>query len=437
MRITVVGLGYVGLVTAACIARLGHDVIGLEKDERRTQTLLQGRVPYYEPGLEAEVAAQIESGRLRFTGDARVAINGAEVILICVGTPADASGRADLRHVLDVADTIANESVGRPIVLLRSTVPVGTTRRVERRLAEAARRAGNLDLIPVIANPEFLRTGRALDDFIRPTRIVVGRTEMTTDADLAVVATMYQAIEAPIIVTESESAELIKNASNAFLATRISFVNELAQLCQSTGASIDDVISGVAADPRIGGEFFRPGLGYGGSCLPKDVRSFISMGTEHGQAMVLASAVDSVNRDQPIRFIRVLEQAVGGELSGRKVALLGLAFKPDTDDIRDSPSLALARALRDRGCSVVGCDPHAGDNVRREEPWLEIAESPMSAVQDADVVVLATEWPIYVNLDPAAIADVMAGNILVDGRHALDPARVRAAGLNYIALGRR
>jgi UDPglucose 6-dehydrogenase len=436
MQIAVIGLGYVGLVTAACLARLGHDVVGLEVDERRLQSLLDGGVPYYEPGMDAEVSAQRSSGRLRFSDNATEALRQLDLILICVGTPSDAAGRADLRYVLDVADTIADKIDGSPVIVLRSTVPVGTTRRVERRLNDALTRRGMSREVAVVANPEFLRTGRAIDDFLRPTRIVLGRTELATDTNIDIIRELYRSIDAPLIVTDAESAELVKNASNAFLATKISFVNELAQLCEATGASIDDVVAGVSADPRIGGEFFRPGLGYGGSCLPKDVRSLIAMGSEHGQPMGLANAVDAVNRDQPIRFVRALEKAVGGDLTGRKVAVLGLSFKPETDDIRDSPALAFARALRDRGAHVVGCDPVAADRVREVEPWLEIAESPLAAAHGAEAVVLATEWPAYVTLDPAALAASMAGTVLLDGRNVLDPNRVRAAGLTYVAIGR-
>ena len=233
----------------------------------------------------------------------------------------------------------------------------------------------------------------------------------------------------------AESAELVKNAANAFLATKISFVNELANLCDATGASVDSVIAGLALDPRIGADFMRPGLGYGGSCLPKDVRSLIAMGTEHGRPMELAKAVDDVNRSQPVRYARILEHELG-DLTGKRVAILGLAFKPDTDDVRDSPALALARALRDRGAEVVACDPEAGDRVRISDPWLRVEPDPLTAAAGAEAVVLATEWPAYVTLDPAALADVMAGTTILDGRNVLEPARVVAAGLSYAALGR-
>ena len=435
MQIAVIGLGYVGLVTAACLARLGHSVVGLESETTKVDALLNGGVPYFEPGMDAEVAAQREASRLRFTSDPDEALAGAEVILICVGTPSDPTGRADLSHVLAVTETLAQRLTGSPVVVLRSTVPVGTTRHIEG-ILNKSRGDSSERSIAIIANPEFLRTGRAIDDFLRPSRIILGRTDLANDRDVDVVRELYGSIVAPIIVTDSESAELVKNASNAFLATKISFVNELAQLCEATGASIDDVVAGVAADPRIGGEFLRPGLGYGGSCLPKDVRSLIAMGSDHGQPMKLAIAVDAVNREQPSRFVNALGQALGGDLTGRRIAILGLAFKPETDDIRDSPGVAFARAATDRGAQVVGVDPVAGQRVREREPWLEIAADPAAAAKGADALVLATEWPAYVSIDLATLARVMTGNVLVDARNAYDPMRVRNAGLTYVSIGR-
>ena len=435
MRVTVVGLGYVGLVTAACLARLGQDVMGLESDEGKVRTVLDGDVPYYEPGLEAEIRTQRAAGRLNVTTSPAEALTDPDVVLICVGTPSDAAGRADLRYVLDVADAIGSELHSGAVISLRSTVPVGTTRRVERRLNEALRRRGVPDQVAMIANPEFLRTGRAVDDFLHPTRIVLGTTQLAAEAHVARLRSLYQPLEAPMLVMGAESAELVKNAANAFLATKISFVNELANFCDATGASVDSVILGLALDPRIGSEFMRPGLGYGGSCLPKDVRSLIAMGTEHGRSMELAKAVDDVNRSQPIRYARLLEQQLG-DLTGKRIALLGLAFKPDTDDIRDSPAVALARALRDRGAEVVACDPVAGDRVQAAEAWLRVEPDALAAATGADAVVLATEWPAFVTLDPASLATVMSGTTIVDGRNVLESTRVAAAGLTYASLGR-
>jgi UDPglucose 6-dehydrogenase len=436
MRLAVVGLGYVGLVTATCLARLGQDVVGLEADEAKLRTLEAGDVPYYEPNLDGELAAQKAAGHLRFTGIAGEALPGADMILICVGTPSDASGHADLRAVLAVADAIANTVTGDPVVVLRSTVPIGTTRLVERRLNETRATRG-LPAIPVFANPEFLRTGRAIEDFLRPTRVVIGQTALASSADLAALETLYAPLEAPILVTDAESAELVKNSSNAFLAMRVSFVNELALLCDAAGANVDDVIQGMALDPRIGGQFMRPGIGYGGSCLPKDVRSLIATGADHGIEMRLATAVDAVNRLQTDRVVDAIEAALGRPIRDARLGVLGLAFKPDTDDTRESPALALIDALHARGGHVAGCDPEAASRVASSRPWLQIAADPLAAGRDADAVILATEWPAYVTTNLERLASVMRGTLIVDGRNALDATKVAAAGLRYVGVGRR
>jgi UDPglucose 6-dehydrogenase len=433
MQIAVIGLGYVGLVTAACLARLGQRVRGLDSDVSKVEALAEGRAPFYEPGLAGALTEGAE--RLSFTARPDEALAGADVILICVGTPSRPTGEADLTAVMAVADTIAEHVTTPAVIALRSTVPVGTTETIERRINAHLRERGWTRPIPIVSNPEFLRTGRALDDFLRPSRVVLGRTELATDGDIDVLATLYRPLEAPIFVVDARSAELVKNAANAYLATRISFVNELAGLCEATGASVGSVIDGIAADPRIGGDYLRPGLGYGGSCLPKDVRSMIAQGDEYGEPMALARAVDEVNRRQAERAADRIADAIDRPLASARIALLGLAFKPDTDDIRDSPAIALAHVLRARGATVVATDPQAGARASRQEPWLEQAESIIDAARGADAVVLATEWPAYVTADLSALAAAMRGCVLFDGRNALDPARVASAGLAYVAVG--
>jgi UDPglucose 6-dehydrogenase len=433
LQIAVIGLGYVGLVTATCLARMGQDVRGLDTDATKVQALLDGRPPFFEPGLEGALVEQRE--RLTFSTDPRAAIPGADAVLVCVGTPSAPTGEADLSAVLAAIETIA-DTIERPtVVALRSTVPVGTTERVERHLNARLTGRGYVGSVPVVANPEFLRTGRALDDFLRPSRVVLGRTATATDGDIELLETLYRPLEAPVFVVDARSAELVKNAANTYLATRISFVNELAGLCEATGASVSAVIEGIAADPRIGSDYFRPGLGYGGSCLPKDVRSIIAQGAEHGAPTPLARAVDAVNEAQGDRAVERLARAMGRSVTGARIALLGLAFKADTDDIRDSPAITLARALRNHGADVVACDPQAADRAARQEPWIEIAANPVDAAEAADAVVLATEWPAYVTADLAPIARAMRGSVLFDGRNALDPDRVTAAGLRYVAVG--
>jgi len=436
MQITVVGLGYVGLVTATCLARLGQEVMGLEADASRLDALERGETPYYEPHLEGELSLQRAERRLRFTLDPSLAFREPDAILICVGTPSRPSGDADLAAVDSVIETIGQHLGQRTVIALRSTVPVGTTRVVEARLnSNLAKRRGPRD-VPVLANPEFLRTGRAIEDFLHPSRVVLGRTAMAAEADVETLATLYRPLEAPLFVVDAESAELVKNAANSYLATRISFINELAALCEASGASVDAVIEGIAADPRIGGDYLRPGIGYGGSCLPKDVSSMMAMGAKRGIELPLVAAVAAVNAAQPARAAARLAEAFGGSLDGRRIAILGLAFKADTDDIRDSPALALAVILRAKGADIVACDPQAAERVRALQPWIELSDGPLEAATGADAVVLATEWPEYVTMDLRPIASAMRGSLLFDGRNALDPAHVVGAGLTYLGAGR-
>jgi UDPglucose 6-dehydrogenase len=437
MQIAVIGLGYVGLVTATCLARLGQQVIGLEVDADKLRSLTRGEAPYYEPHLQPELTLQQAERRLRFTVDASEALRDAEVILVCVGTPSARDGGADLSAVNAVFDTLGSVLDHHAVVALRSTVPVGTTRQAERRLNDALSGRSLSMAVPVLANPEFLRTGRAIEDFLHPSRVIVGRAEHATEEDVELLSTLYRPLEAPILVVDAESAELTKNAANAYLATRISFINELAALCDATGATVDDVLRGIASDPRIGGDYLRPGIGYGGSCLPKDVRSMIAMGREHELELALAVAVDAVNASQPGQAADRLAAAFDGDLGGRRIALLGLAFKAGTDDIRDSPALALATALRDRGATVVGCDPKAAEATARHAPWLTLCDGPSEAAAGADAVVLATEWPEYITLSPADLAATMRGDVLFDAKNALEPGPVRAAGLRYVGIGRR
>ncbi|HEX2141360.1 MAG TPA: UDP-glucose/GDP-mannose dehydrogenase family protein [Candidatus Limnocylindria bacterium] len=435
MQITVVGLGYVGLVTATCLARLGQDVIGLEADPDKLRALERDEPPFFEPGLEGEIAFQRSTGRLRFTGESAQALRTPDVVLICVGTPSRPSGEADLRAVEQVIDSIAGELQNHAVIALRSTVPVGTTRKVEARLNARLGEHGGTASVPVFANPEFLRTGRAIEDFLRPWRVVLGKTELPTEEDVERLLTLYRPLESPTLVFDAESAELVKNAANAYLATRISFINELSALCERTGASIDAVISGIASDPRIGADYLRPGIGYGGSCLPKDVRSLVAMGDHYKVPMQLALAVDAINQQQPLRAAERLADELGGSLQGRRIGLLGLSFKPDTDDIRDSPALALARALRGMGADVAACDPEAAAAAAAREPWIEIVAGPSELAARADALVLATEWPEYVTLDMGPLAADMRQPILLDARNALDAKVVMAAGFRYLRVG--
>lgn len=435
MRIAVVGLGYVGLVTATCLARLGQKVVGVERDKGRLEKLLRGEVPYFEPHLAPDLTAQLATGTLAFTDDPDQGLSNADVVMICVGTPSDAEGRADLTDVLAVANVISERVEGDPVIALRSTVPVGTTRRVQEELNHA-RAARGLPPIRVFANPEFLRTGRAIEDFLRPTRVVIGSTDDVRTEPIERLIALYAPLEAPVVLMGAESAELVKNASNAFLAMRISFVNELAALCDASGASIDAVVEGMALDSRIGGQFMRPGLGYGGSCLPKDVRSVRSMGRERGLGMRLTDAVDAVNVAQVAAVADRLEAMLRRPITDARIAVLGLAFKPDTDDIRDSAAIAFAAELQRRGAAVVACDPQASAHAVAALPSLEVAVDALSAAAGADATVLATEWPEYVTLDLRKLATAMRGDVLVDARNAIDSETAGTVGLRYTGIGR-
>ena len=433
MRIVVLGLGYVGLVTATGLARLGQSVVGVDTDEAKLEALRRGEAPFYEPNLQGELTQQLTDGRLQVTDDAVAALRGAEMAMICVGTPSGPTGDADLAAVDAVVDMLGRHLEPGTVVVLRSTVPVGTTRRVEAVLNAAVRARLDGDHVSVLVNPEFLRTGRALEDFLRPTRVVIGTTG-SPGPETDRLAALYRAFDTPILVMDAESAELVKNAANSYLATRVSFVNELAALCEATGAAVEHVIAGLATDPRIGAEYLRPGLGYGGSCLPKDVQSMLAMGREHGVSLELIAATDRVNASLPGRIVDRLA-AVLGSLDGTRIAVLGLAFKPDTDDIRESPALRVAAELHARGVEVVGCDPQAAALARRALPWLVVADDPISAIRGADAAVLATEWAQYVTLDLSAAAAAMRRPVLLDGRQALDAQRAIDAGLVYIGVG--
>jgi UDPglucose 6-dehydrogenase len=433
MRIVVLGLGYVGLVTATGLARLGQSVVGVDTDEAKLEALRRGDAPFYEPNLQGELTQQLADGRLEVTDDPVAALRGAEMVMICVGTPSRPSGDADLGAVDAVVEVLGQHLEPDTVVVLRSTVPVGTTRRVESVLNAAVGDRLDGAHVSVLVNPEFLRTGRALEDFLRPTRVVIGATG-APGPETDRLAALYRAFDTPVLVMDAESAELVKNAANSYLATRVSFVNELATLCEATGADVEHVISGLATDPRIGAEYLRPGLGYGGSCLPKDVQSMLAMGREHGVPLDLIAATDRVNAALPGRIVDRLATVLGS-LDGARIAVLGLAFKPDTDDIRESPALRVATELNARGAEVVGCDPQAATRAGAALPWLVVADDPIAAVRGADAAVLATEWAEYVTLDLTAVAAAMRRPVLLDGRQALDAQRAIEAGLVYLGVG--
>jgi len=431
MKVTVIGTGYVGLVTGTCLSAFGLDVTCVDIDARKIEVLRRGEIPIYEPGLKELVVKNAASGRLHFSADVAAAIPGAEVIFLAVGTPPLPDGSADLSYLFGAVKTISEHHTGYQVIVTKSTVPVGTGARVEALLAETHPR----DTFAVASNPEFLREGCAVSDFMEPDRIVIGCDD---PRGLEVLLKLYKPMreqDAPILVTGRVTAELIKYASNAFLAVKITFVNEVSRLCEVVGADIQQVAKGMGMDPRIGHRFLQPGPGYGGSCFPKDTRALLDVARAEGVPMKVVEAAVEANEDQIGRALERIA-AILGNLKGKRVALLGLAFKGDTDDIRESPALKIAKGLLAAGAAVRAYDPAAAENALREVPAIQAFEDPYQAAAGADVLVIATEWNDFKNLDWAVLARTLKAPVVVDLRNLHDPAQVREAGFTYASLGR-
>ena len=425
MRALVVGAGYVGLVTAVGLAELGHRVHLVEIREDRLERLRRGEPPIHEAGLPEALTAALQAGRLTVSAEP---VTDVDVALVCVGTPIGADGRSDLsqlRSALTALVPVLGEGV--PLVV-RSTLPPGSTRlAVEWSGAPTSR---------VFTNPEFLRQGTAVTDFRTPTRIVIGRFPDADPAALARVEALFSTIDAPRLVVDVAAAELIKNGANAFLALKLSFTNEIASLSEEYGADVDDVLAGIALDPRIGSQYMRPSFGFGGSCLPKELQALAAAGVARGLEMHVTTAATNANAAQQARFANRIGELMGG-LEGKTVALLGLAFKAGTDDVRDSPSVAVAARLIDGGATVRGHDPAAAANAARDLPALEVCGTPEDTIRGADAIVIGTEWPEYRVLDWAALRDLARQPLVVDGRRLLDPQAMRALGFRYERVGTR
>ncbi|MFI0367161.1 UDP-glucose dehydrogenase family protein [Actinomadura sp. 1N219] len=440
-RLTVIGTGYLGATHAACMADLGFEVLGLDVDEERIARLAAGDLPFYEPGLEPVLRRGLASGRLRFTSSYAEAAEFGDVHFLCVGTP-QKSGEyaADLSYV-DAAIASLAPLLRRPCLIVgKSTVPVGTAARLADTLARTAPAGGDA----VLAwNPEFLREGFAVQDTLHPDRIVAGlpadqgAAEHAEKALREIYRTMIAA-GTPFITSDYATAELVKVSANAFLATKISFINAMAEVCEAAHADVTKLSEALSYDDRIGGKFLGPGLGFGGGCLPKDIRAFMARAGELGadQALSFLREVDEINIRRRIRMVDLARKLLGGSFTGRTVGVLGAAFKPNSDDVRDSPALDVAASIRAQGGKVTVYDPQAMSNARRAQPTLEYGDSALSAARDAHVVLLLTEWAEFRDMDPFALAEVVAERNIVDGRNALDPERWRAAGWNYRALGR-
>jgi len=419
-RIAIVGAGHVGLVYAACLAEIGHDVACVDIDTDRIRMLQHARLPIYESGLDELVRRHLDGGRLSFTTDYARGISDREFIFIAVSTPSTADGAADLRAVRTAARSIAAASQHPcPIIINKSTVPVGTGDSVDHILAESGDRS-----FRVVSNPEFLREGTAVHDFFHPDRIVLGSRDETAACR---VAELYASLEAPVLISDVKTAEMIKYASNAFLATKISFINEIAQICEAVGADAAQVAHGMGLDPRVGPHFLQHGLGFGGSCLPKDVRALAFMGSVFGTHPQLLNAVMQINADQRRRVLHTLRRSLGS-LEGARVCILGLAFKPNTDDVRDAPSADIIHLLINEGASVHACDPQANAMMARLCPDAQYFASPYDAARDCDAVVLATEWDEFCRLDLRALRASMRAPLFIDGRSVFPRGELERAG---------
>jgi UDPglucose 6-dehydrogenase len=432
VRITVVGTGYVGLVVGACLAETGNDVICVDVDERKIEGLKQNVLPIYEPGLDGLVARNQAQGRLQFTTEIADAIGTAEVVFIAVGTPPDEDGSADLRHVLGVAEQIGEHMERELVVVTKSTVPVGTAAKVAESIGRRARYPFHM-----CSNPEFLKEGAAVDDFMKPDRVVLG---VESDHARSVMAELYAPFVRtgkPIIFMDIASAEMTKYAANAMLATRISFMNEIANMCELVGANVDYVRKGIGSDSRIGASFLFPGPGYGGSCFPKDVKALLKTAQDVGSPLCVLQAVEDANERQKRRLFQKLSTALNGEITGALVAIWGLAFKPQTDDMRESPALTLIEDLLGAGAAVVTHDPVAMPEARRRlGDRIRYADSNYDALVGADALVVVTDWNEYRHPDLARIKSTLRRPIVIDGRNLYDPAKMRSFGFTYLSIGR-
>ncbi len=434
MNVVMIGSGYVGLVSGACFAEFGANVTCIDKDESKINALLNGKIPIYEPGLDNFVAKNIAAGRLGFSTELKDKVAEADLVFIAVGTPTRrGDGHADLQYVYAAAEELAAYLKGYTVIVDKSTVPVGTARQVHRVISEANPDAD----FDVASNPEFLREGSALDDFMRPDRVVLGVESERAEALLRELYRPLNLIEAPIHVTNLESAELIKYAANAFLATKISFINEMSQLCENVGADVHSVAKGMGLDGRIGKKFLHAGPGYGGSCFPKDTLALIRIAQEHGASSRIVEAVVEVNASQKARMVSKIRKALGGSESGKTIAVLGLTFKPETDDMRDSPSLAILPALADKGAIIQAHDPEGTEEAKPLLPdSIKYCDSVYETFENADVVVLMTEWNQYRALDLEKVKSMMKGNVFVDLRNVYEKNVMEQKGFEYHCVGR-
>jgi UDPglucose 6-dehydrogenase len=439
MKITVIGTGYVGLVSGACMAEMGNDVLCLDLDPEKIRILKEGGIPIHEPGLDAVVARNVEAGRLHFTTDVAEAVRFGTIQFIAVGTPPDEDGSADLQYVLSAARNIGRLMTDYKVVVDKSTVPVGTADKVKAAIADELGKRGQDMEFAVVSNPEFLKEGAAVEDFMRPDRIVVGADDDRAIHLMRALYAPFQRNRDKLVVMDVRSAELTKYAANAMLATRISFMNELALLADRMGADIEMVRQGIGSDPRIGYHFLYAGCGYGGSCFPKDVKALIRTARDEGQELKVLQAVEDANDAQKLVLVEKIVAKFGEDLSGRRFALWGLAFKPNTDDMREAPSRVIIGELFRRGATITAYDPVAMTETQRiygEEPRLTYADKPMDALDGADALVIVTEWKEFRSPDFERIRTMLKQPVIFDGRNLYEPEVPRSFGIEYSAIGR-
>lgn len=432
MHIAVIGSGYVGLVTGACFAEFGVDVTCVDIDAEKIARLSAGEMPIYEPGLEQLVSKNMQSGRLRFTTDLKHAVEQALVIFLAVGTPPNPDGSPDLSFVESAARSVAEHMNSYKVIVTKSTVPIGTGERLRKLIRENLKAKLNFG---IVSNPEFLREGAAINDFMRPDRVVIGSCD---EEAIAIMRDLYRPlylIEAPFVLTSLEAAELTKYAANAFLATKISFINEIANLCDTIGCDVHDVARAIGMDRRIGSKFLHPGPGFGGSCFPKDTQALASVARQFGQESLIVDAVIEVNRRQRQAMVPKIEKLVG-KLRGATIAILGLAFKPETDDMREAPAIDIIRALVERGATVRAYDPVAMNEAAKVLPEISFEKDEYEAVANADALVFVTEWNQFRALDMSRIRDLMKSPRIADLRNIYDPTDMRELGFEYVGVGR-
>ena len=440
MKLSVIGTGYVGLVTGTCFAEMGNDVLCVDTDPAKIACLERGEVPIYEPGLKEIIDRNVRQGRLHFTTDVQEGVRFGTCLFIAVGTPPDEDGSADMRHVLDTAATIGRYMTDYKLVVDKSTVPVGTADAVRATIAQALRERGVEVPFSVVSNPEFLKEGAAVEDFMRPDRIVVGTDDERARLLMQALYSPFQRQRDRMVFMDIRSAELTKYAANAMLATRISFMNELALLAEKVGADIDEVRRGIGSDARIGTKFLYAGCGYGGSCFPKDVKALLHTAGSVGETLHVLSAVERANDRQKHVLVDRIVERFGEDLSGRVFALWGLAFKPDTDDLREAPSRVVIAELLRRGARVIAHDPAAMDAAAAQLGYppeqLQFAGTPLRALEGADALVIVTEWRQFRSPDFEKMRELLRERVIFDGRNLFDPRLVREAGLEYVAIGR-